>query len=139
MRGLLGIRAAAVLAATGCSTGSTDPGLEELRSRADELVPATSEIVDVTEGACLQVEGNPPCVRIYLTGDQREAARADALERSAREAGWEVVSRERVGGGTAFELEREGYRAFAAVWTISCPEGRVDRACADEIQVVEEP
>ncbi len=138
MRRLVGMLAVAILALTGCSTGSTDPGLEELRSRADELVPPTSEVVDVTEGACVQVEGNPPCVRIYLTGDQPETARADALERAAREAGWEVVARERVGGGTAFELEREGYRAFAAVWTISCPEGRVDRACADEIQVVED-
>lgn len=138
MRGLVGMLAVAVLALTGCSTGSTDPGLAELRSRADELVPPTSEVVDVTEGACVQVEGNPPCVRIYLTGDEPETARADALERAARDAGWEVVSRERVGGGTAFELEREGYRAFAAVWAISCPEERVDRACADEIQVVED-
>ena len=122
----------------GCSTGAEDPGLPELRRQADALVPASSEVVDVTEGACLGVEGNPACVRIYLTDDLPEIARADALEQAARDAGWEIVSRERVDAGTAFELEREGFRAFAAVWTISCPEGRVDRACADEIQVLED-
>ncbi|MGH3024087.1 MAG: hypothetical protein ACRDNI_10555 [Gaiellaceae bacterium] len=128
-----------LLVLTGCSTGSPDPGLPELRRQADALVPASSEVVDVTEGACLQVEGNPACVRIYLTGDLPEGARADALEQAARNAGWEIVLREKVPAGTAFELEREGYQAFAAVWTISCPEGRVDRACADEIQVLERP
>jgi hypothetical protein len=129
---------ALLLALAGCATGVEDPGLPELRRQADALVPETSEVVDVTEGACVNVEGNPPCVRVYLTDDEPEEARADALERAAREAGWEIVLRERTGAGTAFELEREGYRAFAAVWTMSCPEGRVDNACADEIQVLED-
>lgn len=134
---LLGPTAAA-LALAACSTGSPDPRLPELRREADRLVPASSEVVETEEGACVQMEGNPPCVRIYLAGDLPEERRADELVRTAEAAGWEVVLREPAGGGTALELERDGYRAFAAVWSVACPEGRVEPACADEIQVLED-
>lgn len=126
----------------GCSTASPDPGLEGLRQQAGALVPAASEVVETTEGACVQVVGNPTCVRLFLTADLPEQRRADELERTARAAGWEVVSRQRLSNGTAIELRREGYRAYAAVWSeeraAPCREGPPDRDCADEIQVLED-
>lgn len=125
----------------GCSTstGRPDVGADELGRQAETLIPASAEVVDITEGACTQIDGNPACARVFLTSDLPEDERADEIERTAEEAGWEVSKRERLGGGTAIELEREGYRAVAAVWSISCPEGQVDEACADEIQVIEDP
>ena len=133
----------AALVLAGCATASDDPGLDALRREANQLVPASSEVVDTREGACVQVTGNPVCVRLYLAADLPERRRADELERTARAAGWEVVSRTRLADGTAIELGREGYRAYAAVWgeprAAPCRAGRPDRDCADEIQVVEAP
>jgi hypothetical protein len=133
----------AALVLGGCATASDDPGLDALRREAGELVPASSEVVDTREGACVQVSGNPVCVRIFLTADLPERRRADELERTARAAGWEVVSRKRLADGTAIELRREGYRAYAAVWgdarAAPCRAGQADRDCADEIQVLEAP
>jgi hypothetical protein len=81
-------------------------------------------------------------VRLFLAADLPEKRRADELEQAARAAGWEVVSRRRLADGTAFELRREDYRAYAAVWgderAAPCREGQPDRDCADEIQVVED-
>jgi len=132
--------AALVLGA--CGTRSEDPGLDALREEADALVPASSQVVDTAEGACVQFVGNPACVRIFLAADLPEDRRADAIEQAARAAGWEVVARRRLTNGTAIELEREGYRAYAAVWgqqrAAPCREGPPDRDCADEIQVVED-
>jgi hypothetical protein len=127
----------AVLAA-GCSGGEPDPGADELRVQAERLVPESAEIVDISEGACVQIDGNPACARVFLISDGDEDERADELIGTAEAAGWEVAERERQGGGTAIIFEREGYRAIAAVWTTPCPEGEPDEACADEIQVVED-
>jgi hypothetical protein len=132
--------AALVLGA--CGTGSEDPGLDALRKEADALVPASSELVDSAEGACVQFVGNPACVRLFLAADLPEQRRADELEQAARAAGWEIVSRKRLSNGTAIELRREGYRAYAAVWAeeraAPCREGPPDRDCADEVQVIED-
>jgi hypothetical protein len=131
---------AIVLAA--CGPRSEDPGLDALREEADALVPASSEVVDTAEGACVQFVGNPACVRIFVAADLPEDRRADALEETARAAGWEVVSRRRLANGTAIELLRDDYRAYAAVWAeeraAPCRAGQPDRDCADEIQVVED-
>jgi hypothetical protein len=131
---------ALVLAA--CGTRSEDPGLDALREEADALVPPSSEVVDTAEGACVQFVGNPACVRIFVASDLPEDRRADALEETARAAGWEVVSRRRLANGTAIELLRDDYRAYAAVWgeerAAPCRAGQPDRDCADEIQVVED-
>jgi hypothetical protein len=134
--------ASAALVLGACGTGSEDRGLGALREEADALVPASSEVVDTAEGACVQFVGNPACVRVFLTADLPELGRADELEEAARAAGWEVVSRKRLVNGTAIELRREGYRAYAAVWreerAAPCREGSPDRDCADEIQVIED-
>lgn len=132
---------ASVLAlAAGCVTeGTPDAGAEELSRQAQTLVPESAEVVEISEGACVQIDGNPACARIFLVSDGDEEERADEFERTAEAAGWEVVERERMGGGTALELERRGYRAIAAVWRTSCPADDVDLACADEIQVIEDP
>jgi hypothetical protein len=127
-----------VVLAAGCSGGEPDPGADELRVQAEALVPATAEVLDISEGACVQIDGNPACARVFLTSEGDEAERADELVRTAEAAGWEVAERERQGGGTSLVFEREGYRAIAAVWTTSCPEGEADEACADEIQVIED-
>jgi hypothetical protein len=125
--------------AAGCSSGgSPDAGADELSAQAQTLVPESAEVVDVSEGACVQIDGNPACARIFLTSEGNEDERADELARTAEAAGWEVAERERRGGGTSLVFEREGYRAIAAVWTTPCPEGEPDEACADEIQVIED-
>jgi hypothetical protein len=135
------VRLAALLClvalAAGCSGGEPDPGADELRVQAEALIPETAEVLDVSEGACVQIDGNPACARVFLTSEGDEDERADDLVRTAEAAGWEVAERERRGGGTSIVLEREGYRAIAAVWTTTCPQGEADEACADEIQVIE--
>ena len=127
-----------VAVAAGCSTGEPDPGAAELRAQAEALVPETAEVLDISEGACVQIDGNPACARVFLTSDGDEDQRADELVRAAEAAGWEVAERERQGGGTSIVFERAGYRAIAAVWSTPCPEGEADEACADEIQVIED-
>ena len=131
---------ALVLAA--CGAGSEDPGLDALRQEAEALVPASSEVVDTVEGSCVQFVASPACIRIFVAADLPEERRADALEETARAAGWEVVSRRRLANGTAIELLRDDYRAYAAVWgeerAAPCRAGQPDRDCADEIQVVED-
>src|SRR5688572_15284757 len=107
--------------AAGCSGGEPDPGADELRVQAEALVPESAEILDISEGACVQIDGNPACARVFLISDGDEDERADELIATAEAAGWEVAERERQGGGTAIELERAGYRAIAAVWTTPCP------------------
>ncbi len=128
-----------IVLAAGCASGGTpDAGADELSRQARTLIPESAEVVDVSEGACVQIDGNPACARIFLTSDRDEDERADELVRTAEAAGWDVAERERQNGGTALVFEREGYRAFAAVWTAPCPEGEPDEACADEIQVIED-
>jgi hypothetical protein len=129
---------ACVLAvAAGCAVGGTPDAAEDLSRQAQTLVPESAEVVEVSEGVCVQIDGNPVCARIFLTLNGDEDERADELVRTAEAAGWEVAERERRGGGTALELERTGYRAIAAVWTTPCRPGEADVACADEIQVIE--
>jgi hypothetical protein len=127
-----------LIVVAGCSGGEPDPGADELRVQAEALVPPTADVLDISEGACVQIDGNPACARVFLTSDGEEDERADELVSTAEAAGWEVAERERRGGGTSIVLEREGYRAIAAVWTTPCPEGEADEACADEIQVIED-
>jgi hypothetical protein len=131
-----------ILLVGACGPRSEDPGLDALRREAEELVPASSEVVDRAEGACVQFVASPACVRLFVAGDLPEDQRADELERAARAAGWEVVSRRRLSDGTAIELRSDDHRAYAAVWgderAAPCREGRRDRECADEIQVVED-
>ena len=138
----LALTALTVLVLAACGTSSEDPGLAGLREQADALVPTSSEVIDRQEGACVQFLANPACIRIFLVADLPEERRADDLEETARAAGWEVVSRRRLADGTAIELRRDDYRAYAAVWdeerAAPCRTGRPDRDCADEIQVVED-
>ncbi len=138
----LAVAALTALVLAACGTRSEDPGLDALREEADGLVPASSEVVDTEEGACVQFVASPACIRIFLTADLPEERRADELEQAARAAGWEVVSRRRLANGTAIELRRDDYRAYAAVWgeerAAPCREGPPDRDCADELQVVED-
>ena len=138
----LALTALTVLVLAACGTGSEDTGLDALRMEAAALVPTSSEVIGREEGACLQFLANPACIRIFLVADLPEERRADELEETARAAGWEVVSRRRLTDGTAIELRRDDYRAYAAVWgeerARPCREGTPDRECADEIQVVED-
>ncbi|MGH3042708.1 MAG: hypothetical protein ACRDNG_13400 [Gaiellaceae bacterium] len=131
---------AVVAVLAGCSTADP-PARERLGDLGEELVPAGAELVETQEGSCPQIAGNPSCARVYYTAKGTEDERADALEESARAAGWEVVSREPRADGTLVELGREGYRAFAAVWedgrAASCRE-QPDPACAEELQVIED-
>jgi hypothetical protein len=137
---LPGLLAAAFLAA--CSTGAPESELSDLRAAARGLVPASSEVLETKEGACVQLRGNPDCTRVYFTSDLPEASRVDELMAAARGSGWEIVSRRRVEGGTVLELRREGYRAFAAIRAderaAACRLGPPEATCADELQVVED-
>jgi hypothetical protein len=137
-RSLLAACLAAVLAA-GCAAGGSER--ERLGDLGEELVPAGAEVVETREGSCPQIAGNPSCARVYYTSQGSEDERADALEDSARAAGWDVVSREPRADGILVELGREGYRAFAAVWedarAAPCRE-QPDPDCADELQVIED-
>ena len=138
----LAVTALTALVLAACGTRSEDPGLDALREEAEALVPASSEVVDTVEGACVQFLANPACIRIFLAADLPEERRADELEQAARAAGWEVVSRKRLANGTAIELRSDDYRAYAAVWdeerAAPCRAGQPNRDCADEIQVVED-
>lgn len=141
LKRLAPLACAAALLAAGCS--ATDPPeTERLGDRGEELVPAGSELLDVREGACPQLAGNPSCARVYFTSAAPEDERADALEDAARAAGWDVVSREPRSDGILVELGREGYRAFAAIWeeerARAC-NAAPDTECADELQVFEVP
>ena len=138
----LALTALTVLVLAACGTGSEDTGVDALRMEAAALVPTSSEVIGREEGACVQFLASPACIRIFLVADLPEERRADELEETARAAGWEVVSRRRLTDGTAIELRRDDYRAYAAVWgeerARPCREGTPDRECADEIQVVED-
>ena len=138
MRLLVSALAVAALAAS-CS--ADPPPSEQLGELGEGLVPAGSEILETREGSCPQIAGNPSCARVFFTSEGAEDERADALEESARAAGWEVVSREPRSDGILVELGRGGYRAFAAIWedehAAPC-EDQPDESCADEVQVIED-
>jgi hypothetical protein len=129
---------AALLAA--CS-GPGAPDEERLGGLGEALVPAGADLVEISEGACPQIAGNPSCARVHFTSDLPEEARVEAFVDAARDAGWEVVSREPRQDGILVELSREGFRAFAAIWedahAAPCRE-EPDTSCADEVQVIED-
>ena len=120
---------------------SNPPAGEQLGELGEELVPDGAEIVETREGSCPQIAGNPSCARVFFVAEGTENERADELEKAARAAGWEVVSREPRRDGVLVELGREGYRAFAAIWedarAVPCLE-QPDTDCADEVQVLED-
>ena len=138
-RALLAVCLTAAFAA-GCSA-SDAPGSERLGDLGEELVPQSAEVVQVDEGACPQLAGNPSCARVFFTSALPEEQRADALAEAARAAGWKVVSRQPRSDGVLIELGREGFRAFAAIWedarAAPC-EHEPDTSCADEVQVIED-
>ena len=138
-RALLAVCLTAALA-TGCSA-SDAPDSERLGDLGEELVPQSAEVVQVDEGACPQLAGNPSCARVFFTSALPEEQRTDALEEAARAAGWEVVSRQPRSDGVLVELGRDGFRAFAAIWedahAAPC-EHEPDTSCADEVQVIED-
>ena len=88
-RALLAVCLTAALAA-GCSA-SDAPESERLGDLGEELVPQSAEVVQVDEGACPQLAGNPSCARVFFTSTLPEAQRADALAEAARAAGWKVA------------------------------------------------
>ena len=128
------------LLAAGCSSADP-PEAERLGELGEELVPASSDLLEVSEGSCPQIAGNPSCARVFFTSDLPEDERADALEEAAEAAGWEIVKREPRADGVYVELGREGYRVFAAIWEDeragACSE-EPDTDCADELQVIED-
>jgi hypothetical protein len=130
--------AAAALA--GCARDETI-GPEGLDAAARELVPPGADLVEIQEGTCLDIFGNPDCALVFLTAPGSEEARVAALVETARGAGWELVSERPRRDGTFVELRREGYRAFAAIREDEragpCHEDP-DPGCADEIQVIED-
>jgi hypothetical protein len=140
LRTLIPLALAAALLALGCSAADP-PESERLGDLGEEIVPAGSELLEVSEGSCPQLAGNPSCARVFFTSARPENERADALEDAARAAGWEVVSREPRSDGILIELGREGYRAFVAIWederARACSE-EPDTDCADELQVFED-
>jgi hypothetical protein len=127
-------------ALTGCSVADPPEG-ERLGDLGEEMLPAGAELVEIDEGSCPQIAGNPSCARVFFVAEGSEDTRADALEEAARSAGWEVVSREPRRDGIVLELGREGYRAFAAIWeearAAPCLEDP-DTDCADELQLIED-
>jgi len=137
---LIPLALAAAFLVAACSAADP-PASERLGTLGEELVPAGSELLEVREGSCPQIAGNPSCARVFFTSAQPEDERADALEDAARAAGWEVVSREPRSDGILVELGREGYRAFVAIWEVEralpCSE-EPDTDCADELQVIED-
>ena len=138
-RALLAVCLTAALAA-GCSA-SDAPARERLGDLGEAVVPQSADVVQVDEGSCPQLAGNPSCARVFFTSTLPEEERADAFEESARAAGWEVVSRQPRSDGVLIELGREGFRAFAAIWedahAAPC-EQQPDTSCADEVQVIED-
>jgi hypothetical protein len=140
VRRFLAILSLATALAAGCSV-SDPPESERLGDLGAELVPAGAELVETREGSCPQIAGNPSCARVFFVAAGTAEERADAVEASARAAGWEIVSREPRVDGILVELGREGYRAFAAVWeearAAPCLE-QPDESCADELQVIED-
>jgi hypothetical protein len=135
--------AAGALPLAGCTIGASEQKLADLDAAGKALVPTGAEIVDTTQGACVQLRGNPTCVRVYFVSALSEEERVAAIQESARESGWTVVSSEAVRDGTWVHLRREGLQAFAAIWdderAAPCREGDPSRACADELQVIEDP
>ena len=117
------------------------PAKEQLGGLGEALVPSGAYLVEISEGSCPQLAGNPSCARVHFTSDLPEEARVEAFIEAARHAGWEVVSREPRRDGTLVELGRDGYRAFAAIWedahAAPCRE-QPDESCADEVQVIED-
>lgn len=138
-RALLAACLTAALAA-GCSA-SDAPDRERLGDLGKAVVPQGADVVQVDEGSCPQLAGNPSCARVFFTSALPEEERADAFEESAQAAGWEVVSRQPRSDGVLIELGREGFRAFAAIWedahAAPCEE-QPDTSCADEVQVIED-
>ena len=52
--------ACVLVLASGCVTGGTpDAGAEELSRQAQTLVPDAAEVVDISEGACVQLDVSP--------------------------------------------------------------------------------
>ena len=144
MTGLLRLAALGLLAvvAAACTTGASERELAELREAGLVLVPPGGSVVGTSEGACVRLRGNPTCVRIYFTADLPVEERVDAVVEAGRAEGWRPVSRERVRDGTWLQLERDGFRAYIAMWddehSAPCREGRPARDCADELHVIED-
>jgi hypothetical protein len=125
-----------------CSTESPGADLEQLRTAAHSLVPASARVVETDEGSCVQLEGNPDCARIFLVSSLPQSGRADALQEKAASAGWQVVTRRPTKEATLLELRSQNYRAYVAVWnderSAPCRTGSPEKSCADELQIIED-
>ncbi|HEY7563112.1 MAG TPA: hypothetical protein VH650_13145 [Gaiellaceae bacterium] len=125
-----------------CSTGSPGADLEQLRTAAHSLVPASARVIETDEGSCVQFEGNPDCARLFLVSSLPQSGRADALQEKAASAGWEVVTRQPTRDGTLLELRSQNYHVYVAVWnderSAPCRTGTPEQSCADELQIIED-
>jgi hypothetical protein len=125
-----------------CSTGSPGADLEQLRTAAHSLVPASARVIETDEGSCVQFEGNPDCARLFLVSPLPQGGRADAFVDKAESAGWEVLTRQPTRDGTLLELRSQNYHVYVAVWnderSAPCRTGTPEQSCADELQIIED-
>jgi hypothetical protein len=104
------------LGLTGCfptETGRKD----ELRDRAQELIPAGGRLLVIHYGDCVELASSPSCAQVVFKLAERDSGRRAALVRAEAERhGWTVSHADDAPGGWSVFATRDGFTAVALLW-----------------------
>jgi hypothetical protein len=119
-----------------CSAG---PSAEELHSAARSLLPDGVSTVAEVEGLCVELAPAPSCVHIYFVPATRSMpGRIAEIENLAVDAGWTVVRKEPLPGGTQLQLEKPRVQAMIYLQPsddVTACQSSPRRRCADAVLV----
>jgi hypothetical protein len=118
---------------------SCGPSREELQSAARSLVPEGASIVAEVDGQCVELAPAPSCVHIYFVPPTLSMqVRVVEVARRADAAGWTLIDKERLQGGTQLHLEKPDVRAVVSVHRndeVAACQATPRRQCADTAMV----
>jgi hypothetical protein len=118
---------------------------DELRDRAEELLPPGARIRVIGYGDCVELAPSPSCAQVVFEMKERDsAARAASVRAEAERNGWRITHSGDAEGGWSVFARREGFTAVAFFWRpevygVDCeqpdPRSENDKFCFNTLNI----
>jgi glutamate/tyrosine decarboxylase-like PLP-dependent enzyme len=90
---------------------------DDLRERAEEILPAGAEMLTIGYGDCVELAPSPSCAQVVFRMRERDSEmRAARLRDEARRQGWTITHSDNAEGGWSVFAEKDGYTVMAVLW-----------------------
>ena len=90
---------------------------EELRQRAEEILPPGARVRVIGYGDCVELAASPSCAEVVFEMTERDSgARAALLRAEAERNGWKITHSDDAPGGWSVFASRDDFTAVAFLW-----------------------